>query len=263
MNILITGSRGYIGSHLMAALSKVPGINVFGFDILNNTAQDIRDTVYLQRFINAKEINVVYHCAALRNVVDCSRNAIDCNHVNTDASIRLFKVCQNLGVKFIFLSTTAVKQHEASQYATSKHKAELNMEGATIVRLSNVVGMIGEEKHHARIPSLTDNLIDAFKYNRVLPLYGNVTRNFVHLYDVISSLIDALYSEGVITCTGKVNCSMTDYITKFQEYLGQNIAVCLQPAIRCDAKDLSEDTHVDNDYMRRIVESYIPYLKTA
>ena len=148
MKVLITGSRGYVGSRLCHILKhnkkqlEIVGIdtNFYNFNKkLENKfiKKDIRDLVYK----DFKGINIVVHLASLSNDPLGSLNKNLTKQINHKASTQIAKISKLSGVKrFIFISTQSVygisnyknktiKENDKNinpitQYAKSKLKAE-------------------------------------------------------------------------------------------------------------------------------------------
>tara|TARA_B100001029_G_scaffold179682_1_gene190289 strand:+ start:6135 stop:7169 length:1035 start_codon:yes stop_codon:yes gene_type:complete len=149
MKVLITGSRGYIGSRLCQLLSKKYKykIEVIGLD--SNFYQfkkklekkilikDIRDV----QISNLKNIDAVVHLASLSNDPLGSLNENLTKDINHKATTKIAKFAKKMKVKrFIFVSTQSVygiskyknktiKENDKNinpitQYAKSKLKAE-------------------------------------------------------------------------------------------------------------------------------------------
>ena len=148
MKVMITGSRGYVGSRLCQLLSKKykNKIEVIGLD--SNFYQfkkklekkilikDIRDI----QISNLKNIDAVVHLASLSNDPLGSLNESLTKDINHKATTKIAKFAKKMNVKrFIFVSTQSVygiskyknktiKENEnikpITQYAKSKLKAE-------------------------------------------------------------------------------------------------------------------------------------------
>lgn len=195
---LLTGHRGYIGSHLIRVPS-LPG--AWGWIDL----QDGND----YRNIRGARFETVIHLAADTSVaesVDQSRRYLE----NNALGLIPFLTNNNIG-RFIFASTCAVYGECAqadvedagakrclSPYAHSKWLAEQIIQAvhpdSVILRLSNVCGGANPARSlHAHL--LNDNPI---------VVYGSPTRDFVSIEAVCAELRAAMYSRPGIrnVCSG-------------------------------------------------------------
>lgn len=138
MRILITGMGGSIGSELARQLA--PKHKIFGIDI-NETAVyrvreelkakghwvhsrtgDIRNKATLSDVFEDFKPEIVYHCAALKNVTpseEYPREAIDTNIIGTDNVIAEAKRWECLK-KFVFISTDKVVNAKCIMGITKK-----------------------------------------------------------------------------------------------------------------------------------------------
>ncbi len=126
MRVLITGMGGSIGSELARQLA--PDNKIFGIDINETTVYrvreelkqqgywvhsrtgDIRNKATLSDVFEDFKPEIVYHCAALKNVTpseEYPREAIDTNILGTDNVIAEAKRWECLE-KFVFISTDKV-----------------------------------------------------------------------------------------------------------------------------------------------------------
>lgn len=110
-NVLITGINGFVASHLAKNLIG-KGSNVFGlikntsvYDVLNLkekisiTFGDVTDYQTIRSIINKKEINVVFHLAAVSTVRICSRDPLVAFKTNVEGTWNILEACR--GVKTI------------------------------------------------------------------------------------------------------------------------------------------------------------------
>ncbi len=123
MRVLITGSRGYIGSRLCQIIRKqFKKIKIKGVDSNfynqkkklehNFLNRDIRDL----SIIDFKEIDYVIHLASLSNDPLGSLNRKLTREINFKATVNIARMAKKAGVKrFIFISTQSV-------YGISKNK---------------------------------------------------------------------------------------------------------------------------------------------
>jgi len=173
MKILITGHKGYIGSHLFKQITA-QGIDLKdGDDILDCELPDV---------------DVVIHLAAQAGVVASTENPYETVRTNTLGVVRMAEKYKN--TKFIFASTGGAIQDEIiSPYGLSKYCAEefikMLYNNYVILRFANVYG--GGLKEGSR--SVIDKFID-----EDITIYGDgsQTRTFVHIEDLIEGILKSL-----------------------------------------------------------------------
>lgn len=214
MNILVTGSHGYIGSSFINAYKDTYVFSTFSLQ--KNRLQDI----------HLNNINVVLHCAALVH----QKNAIDDEEyyeINTTYPLELAKKAQKYGVKqFIFLSSVAVygenKEYltektscdPVSSYAKSKLKAEqllqeLNDENfiVSIIRPPMVYGY--------NAPGNIVSLIQLIQRVRLLPFAKiNNRRSFLYIGNLISLINTIVVQQkaGIFLASDDTALSTTELI---------------------------------------------------
>jgi UDP-N-acetylglucosamine 4-epimerase len=121
--VLVTGGAGFIGSHIVDELME-EGFDVTVIDNLDtgrpdNSAHhqhkknfhfvkgDIRDFDLVKETM--KDINAVFHEAALASVTRSVKNPILTNDINVGGTLNLLKASSDLGVKrFVFASSAAI-----------------------------------------------------------------------------------------------------------------------------------------------------------
>ncbi len=117
MKVLITGSAGFIGSHLvdsqLAHGQYVRAVDTHGGNLEHGTDNqkfdfvlgDITDEHVVEEIV--QDINVVYHLASAHLDVSLSENRY--RHVNVDGTMILLKAAQSAGVKrFVHCSSVGV-----------------------------------------------------------------------------------------------------------------------------------------------------------
>ena len=161
MNILITGARGFIGSHLVKSL---PEHNVVTWD------KDIKD------FYLDDAINFVVHLAALANVRQSLENPEIYWTVNVEYSKRIFNACKN--IPMIYASSSCAKEWWLSPYGTTKKTMEeLAHDGHVGLRFTTVWG-----------DGTRDNMLMGRIKNKTLKYKTNHIRDFIHVSDVVSAI---------------------------------------------------------------------------
>ena len=167
MNILLTGSDGFIGSHLFYALKEEH--NVYGFDLKNG--HNILQTDF------PKDIDLVIHLAGLSGVRDSLNRPTDYWTTNVIGTQRLFENYKD--VRIIYASSSTAHEPWKNPYAMSKYSMEqLNHNNAVGMRFTTVYGP------GARV----DMLIPKILRNDVQYLNVNHIRDFIHVNDIVSAV---------------------------------------------------------------------------
>lgn len=116
--ILVTGGCGYIGSHVVSALSNA-GESVIVFDNLTQGSKsallngevlvegDIRDSVALSQVMKKNDIEIVIHLAALVNAAESVYKADLYNDVNAIGSKNVWQSAVDSGIKHIIYASSA------------------------------------------------------------------------------------------------------------------------------------------------------------
>ena len=188
---LITGSQGFIGSHLMKAIPGAIGIDNVDRGAKNNTIfTDLRD--YSELFWKTKDLGIktVFHQAAIPSVPASYVDPIKTYANNVTASLNLIKVCKIMGVeKFIFASSSSVLG--PSPYGHSKKFIEEALKHCdmpyTVLRYFNVFG----KGQRSNVISIMYNHI---KNDTQLEIFGDgeTTRDFSHINNVITANLKAV-----------------------------------------------------------------------
>ncbi len=195
MNILVTGSSGYIGVNLCKFLEK-SGYNIIGVD--TKTGQRA------EKFPMYDNIHGIVHLAAIAGIGACEENPAEAIINNLETSIYMFNLALKNKIPCVFTSSQAAKEPKSSIYAFTKFASEvvgnrLVDEGAKIriLRLSNVYGgdMYLEKKN-----SVVARFAKATLARRPFVVHGDgtQTRDFVHVEDVCRAIYLALLTDEVI-----------------------------------------------------------------
>ena len=167
MDILLTGSDGFIGSHLYYYLRK--NHNVIGFDIKNG--QDILHTEF------PKDIDLVIHLAGLSGVRDSLDRPTEYWKTNVIGSQRLFEHYSEK--RIIYASSSTAHEPWKNPYAMSKYGMEqLQHNNSVGMRFTTVYGPGARE--NMLIPKILDSKVEYLNVNHI--------RDFIHVNDIVSSV---------------------------------------------------------------------------
>jgi nucleoside-diphosphate-sugar epimerase len=179
MNILITGSTGFVGSRLMIYLEE-KGHTVWGIDNSNhclrdvhphNTFGDIRNVEDFDVFKD-KDINMIIHCAASKHDFGISTDEYYSNNEYGTEVVMHFAKDQKVK-KIIYYSTVSCYGHEAVPCDESGPLIPDNEYGASKLAGEKVI-----EKYVTEDPEL-----EVF-FLRPSIIYG--PNNFANMYNLIA-----------------------------------------------------------------------------
>lgn len=193
MNI-ITGSQGFIGSHLYRAVHNAHGIDKRDTKQTQEwTPVDLLNKSELFWVLRDMQIDYVFHLAAVPSVPDSYSNPMATYLNNVNATFNLIDVCKKLNVKkLIFASSSSVKG--PSPYGHSKKIIEDALPNCglpyTIVRFFNVFGP-RQRQNVAQI------MYDKIKADEEVLIYGDgkTTRDFSHVDNAVAACIKAIKTE--------------------------------------------------------------------
>jgi len=229
MRILVTGGAGFIGKYLVKYLI-VNGNTVTVFDNFSNSSKKSMlnlinigvkiiegDITKYDEISNAvKDQDVVIHLAAKISVQESIRNPSETFQINVDGTKNVFVACEKNHVKKIVVASSAavygeglpgIKLTEESEtkpispYGESKVKMEQMIKefvskydiNYIILRFFNIYG-VGQSDEYAGVIT---KFIKKITQNKPLEIFGEglQTRDFVSVYDVISSIQNAISND--------------------------------------------------------------------
>ena len=196
MNILLTGSDGFVGSHLFYHLKEEH--NVIGFDI--KSGQDILQTEF------PKDIDLVIHLASKSGVRDSLDKPTDYWKTNVIGTQRLFEHYRD--TRIIYASSSTAHEPWKNPYAMSKYSMEqLDHNNSLGLRFTTVYGP-GARK---------SMLIPKILRNDIQWINTNHKRDFIHVDDLIRG-IELLIDKneyGVIDIGTGTSHKITDIMNHF------------------------------------------------
>lgn len=217
MNILITGSSGFIGTNLALFLKKelVKKCKIYLLDKkinkyynFNNFIKlDLKNISKLDKVIKKKKINLVIHLAAISGVKHCHENPKMAMYDNVISSFNLLSVAKKNNVnKVLIASSFSVNNFilNPSYYGFTKYTVEnlaysfnknFNL-NVSVLRFSNVFGSFSKHKISA-----VHNFIKNSIRNKPLLIHGTgkQSRDFIHVSDLVKKILKIIKSKKIRT----------------------------------------------------------------
>lgn len=182
-NVLVTGSKGFIGKNLLIALKRISDISVFEYDIDSNEEK-------LEEFIKCAD--VIYHLAGINRpekIEDYSDNVL--------FTKKIIDLINKNGKKPLVVFSSSIQAELDNPYGKSKREAEILLENwatstgsiAAIYRLPNVFGKWCRPNYNSAVATFCYNIargldIQIIDPDRVLKL--------VYIDDIINEFISLI-----------------------------------------------------------------------
>ncbi len=176
MKIVITGSSGFIGTHIKKSLQEY---NIVEWDIKIN--KDLRN------FTLDSDTDFVIHLSALTNVRESIQIPDEYWKQNVEYSKRIFDMCKDIPV--LYASTSCVNEWWRSPYGTTKKvMEEFAHNGHVGLRFANVYG-----------DGAPDFMLTSRLNNGNVEYKTNHIRDFIHVSDVVD-VIKFFLKRGTYDC---------------------------------------------------------------
>lgn len=243
MKVLVTGVKGQLGYDVANELVK-RGVEAVGVDI---DEMDITDAVSVDKVIKQVSPDAVIHCAAYTAVDAAEDNVELCRKVNADGTANIAKVCKELDIKMMYISTDYVfdgqgerpwepddERHPLNVYGQTKYEGEVAVTDALdkyfIVRIAWVFGVNGKNF----IKAILNKAKTVDTLTVVNDQYGSPTYTF----DLARLLVDMIQSDkyGFYHATNEGICTWYEFACEIIRQAGLSTKVLPVSADRYPAK---------------------------
>ena len=171
MKVAITGSRGFIGSHLKTRLEK-DGHEIIEWDLKQDPPKCIKD-------FDINEVDYVIHLAAYADVRKSLEEPDMYWKNNVENTTRIQKICHYNNIPLLYASSSCIHNWWLSPYGISKKvNEETAFHNQVGLRFTTVYG------DGARQSMLIGKLIDG-----TIGYLTKHVRDFVHVSDVVEAII--------------------------------------------------------------------------
>lgn len=218
MKVLVTGVKGQLGYDVVCELEK-RGLEAVGVDI---EEMDITDAESVERVLRQSAPDAVIHCAAYTAVDAAEDNEALCRRVNADGTRNIAKVCRELDIKMIYISTDYVfsgqgerpwepedERDPQSVYGQTKYEGELAvqelLEKYFIVRIAWVFGVNGK--------NFVRTMLKLSESHDTITVVNDQFGSPTYTYDLARLLVDMVQTEkyGIYHATNEGICSWYDF----------------------------------------------------
>lgn len=203
MNVLVTGSSGFIGSHMVPELRK--SHKVFTYDLKNG--QDIRKLHDLDKEFAMSQCEMVVHLAAHTGVKRGEDYPGEYISTIIEGTHNVGKMCEKYNCKLINFSTASVfgnaeppitedcVKNPISLYGISKLAAEKICENLTAQAVTiRPFNVYGDNKEFARRDMVFWRWINQIKDSKPITVFKepvhelNTCRGYTYVYDIINAV---------------------------------------------------------------------------
>ena len=232
MRILVTGVKGQLGYDVMNELTK-RGHTGIGVDV---EEMDITDAAKVEKVIKESDVEAVIHCAAYTAVDAAEDNVEICHKINAQGTENIAKVCKELDLKMIYISTDYVFNGEGTRpwepddereplnvYGQAKYEGELAVEKYLekyyIVRIAWVFGVNGK--------NFIKTMLNLSETHDELSVVNDQIGSPTYTYDLAKLLVDMVETDkyGRYHATNEGLCTWYEFATEIFRQAGKEITV--------------------------------------
>jgi len=237
--ILVTGSSGFIGSHVADALEN-EGYNVVLFDSYPSKYKTKSQKEYIGDILDLNDIEkamkdcpYVFHFAAQADIDSSSEDPTKTIHNNIIGTQNILEMARRSNVnRVMFASTIYVYSELGSFYRVSKQACEKIIEeyqrefglDYTILRFGSLYGPRANDFNAIR-----SFLIHAIKEKKIIRRGdGEELREYIHVKDAARLSVDALdkkYNNKHLIITGNQQIKVKDLLTMIREIFNGKIEI--------------------------------------
>lgn len=264
MKIIVTGSKGQLGSDVVQAL-KVQNIEIVQADLPD---VDITDKTAIDKLIGESNADAVIHCAAFTNVDAAESEKEKCKIINEIGTKNIAESCEKYSIKLLYISTDYVFGGDGNEpFETHSPKSPRNCYGETkrngeiaiekicrkffIVRISWVFG----ENGNNFVKTMLRLSKEKSEINVVCDQIGSPT----YTKDLCVLICEIIKSEkyGVYHATNEGFCSWAEFASKIMELSGSKTKIVpikseeyKTAAVRPKNSRLSKKSLDENGFLR-------------
>lgn len=243
MKVLVTGVKGQLGYDVVKELEK-RGMTAVGVDI---DEMDITDAESVNKVIKEAAPDGVIHCAAYTAVDAAEDNVELCRRVNAEGTANIAKVCRELDIKMMYISTDYVFDGQGTRpwepddarnplnvYGQTKYEGEVAVTDALdkyfIVRIAWVFGVNGKNFIKA--------ILNKAKTVDTLTVVNDQFGSPTYTFDLARLLVDMIVTDkyGFYHATNEGICTWYEFACEIIRQAGMDTKVLPVSADQYPAK---------------------------
>ena len=232
MRVFVTGVKGQLGYDVMNELEK-QGLEGIGVDI---DEMDITDADQVNKVIKEAAPDAVIHCAAYTAVDAAEDNEEICRKVNAQGTENIAKVCEELDIKMMYISTDYVfngqgerpwepddEREPLNVYGQKKSQGEIAIEEHVkkffTVRIAWVFGVNGK--------NFIKTMLNLGKTHDHLTVVNDQTGSPTYTYDLARLLVDMIQTDkyGRYHATNEGLCTWYEFACEIFKQAGMDVSV--------------------------------------
>ena len=232
MKVFVTGVKGQLGYDVMNELEK-QRLEGIGVDI---DEMDITDADQVNKVIKEAAPDAVIHCAAYTAVDAAEDNEEICRKVNAQGTENIAKVCEELDIKMMYISTDYVfnghgerpwepddEREPLNVYGQTKYEGELAIEEHVkkffTVRIAWVFGVNGK--------NFIKTMLNLGKTHDHLTVVNDQTGSPTYTYDLARLLVDMIQTDkyGRYHATNEGLCTWYEFACEIFKQAGMDVSV--------------------------------------
>ena len=232
MRVLVTGAKGQLGHDVVNELEN-RGLDAVGVDV---EEMDITDAPAVDRCIRESGADAVIHCAAYTAVDAAEDNEELCRSVNADGTYNIARVCRELDLPMMYISTDYVfdgqgerpwdpdeKRDPLNVYGQTKCEGEMAIEKLLskyfIVRIAWVFGVNGK--------NFIKTMLRLGKERGAVSVVDDQIGSPTYTYDLARLLVDMIQTDkyGIYHATNEGLCSWYEFAQEIFRQAGMDVEV--------------------------------------
>ena len=237
--ILVTGSSGFLGSHVVDVLDE-KGYEVVLFDLEPSTYKKDNHNEIIGDILNYDDVlsavngcDAIFHFAAQADIDISTNKPLKTIEQNIIGTSNILEASTKAGVsRFIFASTVYVYSNLGSLYKATKQSCEKIIEeykrqfdlDYTILRFGSLYGPRAN-----KFNAIESFLISALKKQKIVRKGdGEEIREYIHARDAAELSVKALsndYKNKHLILTGNEQIKIKDLLKMINEILGGEISI--------------------------------------